>query len=46
MEVDTKDGVAEANNRRVYFLEQIPPEIIERWAAWERIHGPYSGPVC
>ncbi len=44
--VDTEDGVAEAQNRRVEMAELVPDEIVARWNAWIRIHGPYRGPIC
>ena len=43
--VETAEGVAEQQNRRVEIQELVPAEIIARWNAWVRIHG-YSGPIC
>lgn len=44
--VDTDDSVGEAQNRRVEIQELVPNDIVQRWNAWIRIHGPYRGPVC
>jgi flagellar motor protein MotB len=44
--VETADGVAEAQNRRVEIMELVPDEIVARWNAWIRLHGPRPGPIC